>query len=103
MKILIFTNILMLIVLIKYYFNNKNNIKKLKIERDKYRQQVWDQKVYVNPLENSFNQLNDIIIQISKNKQVLINDIKNTDFSNNIEEIKESLIDAIDNIEVYGE
>ncbi len=100
--LLILTNILTLIIFYKYKIDKNSTIKELIIKRDKYKQSAWNLRTEANPLQDSFNKLNQLVSNFRKGQTLLAKDIEDTENLND-KEIKQDMINAVLNLEFYSE
>lgn len=98
----VFTNLITLLIFYKYRIDKNSTIKELEIKRDKYKKSAWNLRTESNPLQDSFDQLNQLIANFRKGQELLSKDISETDDLNN-PEIKQNMIDAVLNLEFYSE
>jgi len=93
-----FLTFIAFIIFIKYVIDTKSTIKQLRLERDRYRIIVW--KTNIN--KDSGQKLNWLYKNIKFQISELINDIKDTDFDNYESDIKQEIINALNNIDNYS-
>ena len=95
------------LVFYKYKIDTSLTIKELKVDRDTYRNTVWNfmknlDRERKKVKETNAQQNNLAYLNIKQKIKVLHDDVLETDFSTS-KEIKEDLLFALKNIESYGD